>query len=87
MFPAFTSSAIENIDLNDNIVTITFNGGRSYDYSVNDVTNFVTSLTDVITEGKSVGRFVNQRIKDDTLSVIAAWFVNFWRMGILCAIS
>jgi hypothetical protein len=72
MFPAFTSSAIENIDLNDNIVTITFNGGRSYDYSVNDVTNFVTSLTDVITEGKSVGRFVNQRIKDDTLSVIAA---------------
>jgi hypothetical protein len=72
MFPAFTSSAIENIALDDNIVTITFSGGRSYDYSVNDVTNFVTSLTSVITEGKSVGRFVNQRIKDDTLSVIAA---------------
>jgi hypothetical protein len=72
MFPSFTSSAIENIALNDNTVTVTFTGGRSYDYAVNDVTRFVTSLTEVITSGESVGRFVNQRIKDDTLSVIAA---------------
>ena len=67
------SSAIENIALEDNTATVTFAGGRDYDYTVNDVTAFVTSLTSVIEGGQSVGRFVNQSVKNETLKAIAAW--------------
>ena len=67
------SSAIENIALDDNTATVTFAGGRDYDYTVNDVTAFVTSLTNVIEGGESVGRFVNQSVKNETLQRIAAW--------------
>ena len=66
------SSAIENISLDDNTATVTFAGGRDYDYAVNDVTAFVTSLTNVIEGGQSVGRFVNQSVKNETLKAIAA---------------
>lgn len=66
------SSAIENIALEDNTATVTFAGGRDYDYTVNDVTAFVTSLTSVIEGGQSVGRFVNQSVKNETLKAIAA---------------
>ena len=66
------SSAIENIALEDNTATVTFSGGRDYDYTVNDVTAFVTSLTRVIEGGQSVGRFVNQSVKNETLKAIAA---------------
>ena len=66
------SSAIENIALDDNTATVTFAGGRDYDYTVNDVTAFVTSLTNVIEGGESVGRFVNQSVKNETLQRIAA---------------
>ena len=65
------SSAIENIALEDNTATVTFTGGRDYDYTVNDVTAFVTSLTNVIEGGESVGRFVNQSVKNETLRAIA----------------
>ena len=71
------SSAIENISLEDNTATVTFKSskgsGRDYDYTVNDVTAFVTSLTRVIEGGESVGRFVNQSVKNETLKAIAAW--------------
>ena len=66
------SSAIENIALDDNTATVTFAGGRAYNYSVNDVANFVTSLSKVIEGGQSVGRFVNQSLKNETLMRIAA---------------
>ena len=66
------SSAIENIALEDNTATVTFAGGRDYDYAVNDVTAFVTSLTNVIEGGQSVGRFVNQSVKNEALKAIAA---------------
>ena len=66
------SSAIENISVADNIATITFTGGRSYDYTVNDVTAFVTSLSEVMTKQDSVGRFVNNAIKTETLQKVAA---------------
>ena len=66
------SSAIENISLEDNTATVTFTGGRSYDYTVNDVTSFVTALTDIMTKQDSVGRFVNNSIKNETLVKIAA---------------
>ena len=66
------SSAIENIAVDDNTATITFAGGRAYDYTVNDVTAFVTALTDIMSKQESVGRFVNQQIKSETLQKVAA---------------
>ena len=71
-FAISNSTAIENISLGDNTATVTFTGGRDYDYTVNDVTAFVTSLTNVIEGGQSVGRFVNQSVKNETLKAIAA---------------
>ena len=64
------SSAVENISLADNIATVTFTGGRSYDYTVNDVTTFVTSLGEVMTKQDSVGRFINNAIKTEALAKI-----------------
>ena len=71
-FAISNSTAIEAIALEDNTATVTFNGGRDYDYTVSDVTAFVTSLTNVIEGGQSVGRFVNQSVKNETLQRIAA---------------
>ena len=71
-FAISNSTAIENISLDDNTATVTFTGGRDYDYTVNDVTAFVTSLTNVIEGGQSVGRFVNQSVKNETLKAITA---------------
>ena len=64
------SSAIENIAVDDNTATITFAGGRAYDYTVNDVTAFVTALGDVMTKQESVGSFVNNSIKTEVLAKI-----------------
>ena len=66
------SSAIENISVDDNTATITFNGGRSYDYTVHDVTAFVTAMTDVMSKQESVGSFVNKQIQSDALQKVAA---------------
>lgn len=73
MFPSFTSSAIEKIsDVQDGQVTITFTGGRDYTYSVSDVERFVTEMTNTITQGDSVGRYVNNALRSDLLTVVTA---------------
>ena len=71
-FAISNSTAIEAIALEDNTATVTFNGGRDYDYTVADVANFVSALSSVIEGGQSVGRFVNQSVKNETLQRIAA---------------
>lgn len=71
-FAISNSTAIENIALNDNTATVTFVGGRAYDYAVNDVTAFVSALSNVIESGKSIGQFVNQSLKNEALQRIAA---------------
>ena len=71
-FAISNSTAIENIALEDNTATVTYSGGRAYDYAVNDVTAFVTALSQVIEGGKSIGQFVNQSVKNETLMPIAA---------------
>jgi hypothetical protein len=64
----FQSSAIENIsEIQDEQVTITFNGGREYTYKVADPDNFVAQLNEVISNDKSVGSFVNSAIRGDQL--------------------
>lgn len=68
----FTSSAIDNIsDVTEGKINITFNGGREYTYSVQDVEQFVSQLSAVIANQQSVGRFVNSAIKGEQL--VAAW--------------
>mgnify|MGYP004157038765 CR=1 FL=1 len=66
-------SAIENISIEDQTVTVTFTGARSYDYTVNDVTAFTTALTAAMAPEQSVGRFVNKSIKNETLQKVSAW--------------
>ena len=66
-FAISNSTAIENIAINDNTATLTFKGNRSYDYTLNDVANFVSALSKVIESGESVGRFVNNSIKSEVL--------------------
>ena len=66
------SSAIENISVADNTATVTFSGGRDYDYTVNDVATFVSALSDVIESKASVGKFINSSIKNETLLKVAA---------------
>ena len=64
----FQSSAIENIsDVQNEQVTITFNGGRDYTYKVADPTTFVAQLNEVISNDESVGRFVNTAIRNEQL--------------------
>lgn len=55
----------------DNIVTITFNSGKSYDYR--DTTgNFVDSVQNAVENSQSVGRLFNRALKEDqTLQIVA----------------
>ena len=66
------SSAIENISVADNTATVTFSGGRDYDYTLNDVASFVSALSDVIESKASVGQFINTAIRNETLLKVAA---------------
>ncbi len=69
----FQSSAIENIsDVQNEQVTITFNGGRDYTYGVQDVEQFVSQLSNVIANSESVGRFINTAIRSEQLTQVAA---------------
>ena len=66
------SSAIENISVADNTATVTFSGGRDYDYTLNDVASFVSALSNVIESKASVGQFINTAIRNETLLKVAA---------------
>ena len=64
-----TSSAIENIAFgSDKEVTVTFKGGRQYLYACKDMEGFQNDLNDVISEGESVGRFVNRALRAELLT-------------------
>jgi hypothetical protein len=67
----FQSSAIENIsEVQDGQVTITFNGGRDYTYSVNDPAEFISDLNMVIENEDSVGKFINLAIRGEQLTAL-----------------
>ena len=66
------STAISTVtETDDNIVTITFNSGKSYNYR--DTTgNFVDSVQSAIETDGSVGRLFNRAVKEDqTLQIVA----------------
>jgi hypothetical protein len=65
------STAINTVVEDDNnIVTITFNSGNSYNYR--DTTgNFVDSVRNAIEKDQSVGRLFNRALKEDqTLQIV-----------------
>ena len=69
----FESSAIDNIsDVQNEQVTITFNGGRDYTYTVADPADFVTDLQLVIDNKDSVGKFINLAIRGEALKATIA---------------
>ena len=49
-------------------MTVTFNGGRDYIYSVTDPANFVSDLQLVIDNEDSVGKFINLAIRGEQLT-------------------
>lgn len=55
----------------DNIVSITFNSGKSYNYR--DTTgNFVDMVENAVQNQQSVGRLFNRALKEDqTLQIVA----------------
>ena len=53
--------------MQDDQVTVTFNGGRDYTYKVADPSNFINDLNTVISKQESVGRFINTSIREDQL--------------------
>lgn len=66
------STAIQTVTQdNDNIVTITFNSGKSYNYR--DTTgNFVNVVENAVENHQSVGGLFNRALKEDqTLQIIA----------------
>lgn len=71
-FASFESSNIANIsDVVDNQVKITYkSNGKEYTYNVSDSEAFVNDLTDVISEGESVGRFIIRARKNQILTEV-----------------
>jgi len=66
------SSAISAVTSDtDNIVTITFNSGKSYNYR--DTTgSFVDMVENAVQNQQSVGRLFNRALKEDqTLQIVA----------------
>lgn len=63
MINAFNSSALESVAVDGDQVLVTFNGGRSYAYTVADVEKFVMMFN----SAESKGKFLNAQIKDETL--------------------
>jgi hypothetical protein len=65
------STAINTVTQDsDNIVTITFNSGNSYNYR--DTTgNFVNTVENAVENHQSVGRLFNRALKEDqTLQLV-----------------
>ena len=71
------STAINTVTQDsDNIVTITFNSGNSYNYR--DTTgNFVNTVENAVENHQSVGRLFNRALKEDqTLQLVTVWTIN-----------
>lgn len=66
------SSAINAVSAgDDNIVTITFKSGNSYNY-LDTTGNFVDRVEETIENNQSVGRLFNRALKEDqTLQIVA----------------
>ena len=78
VYEAFRSTAIEKINCGVNDVKITYTSDRNkeYAFSCADIPQFSDDLTAILIDHElqknptSVGRFVNQKIKEKTLVAI-----------------
>ena len=72
MINAFNSSALESVAIDGDQVLVTFNGGRSYTYTVADVEKFVMMFN----SAESKGKFLNAQIKEETLERVTVWALS-----------
>jgi hypothetical protein len=64
------STAITSIsDVVENKVNITWKSGSTYTYTLSDAEKFISNLTEIISSGGSVGRFVNSQIQQNLLQL------------------
>jgi len=72
MFPTITSTAIESINAGAKAdqVEVTFTGGKSYTYGVNDLTAFATEVTRLVNAKESIGSYVNKSIRSGLLTSV-----------------
>ena len=78
MFPTITSTAIESIKegAKADQVEVTFTGGKSYTYGVNDLTAFATEVTRLVNAQESVGRYVNKSIRSGLLTSVQVYYMG-----------
>ena len=72
MINSFNSSALESVTVDGDQVLVTFNGGRSYTYTVADVEKFVMMFNS--SEAKS--KLVNEQTKEETLERVTVWALS-----------
>ena len=66
-FDKFQSSAIKEIEVDDNIVSVIFNSSdKQYKYEVKDE-DFNEMLQNVIVNEESIGKFINTSIKNKAI--------------------
>ena len=66
------SSAVTSVATQNDTATITFVGGRSYNYTVSNIDGFTTALNDVVSRDESVGSFINKSIKSESFELQTA---------------
>lgn len=69
-FLNLNSSAVENIEVQNEQVMITFTGGRQYTYNTENLETFVSKLSETISKGDSVGKLINNSIQSKELTVV-----------------
>jgi predicted house-cleaning noncanonical NTP pyrophosphatase (MazG superfamily) len=66
-FNNLNSSAIKEIEVNDNIISVIFNSSdKVYNYEVKDE-DFNEMLQNVIVNEESIGKFINTAIKNKAI--------------------
>lgn len=77
-FDKFESSAIKEVEVDDNIVSIVFKSSdKQYKYNIIDE-EFTNTLQDAIINNKSIGSLINKSIKDKLiveLNTTTDWLV------------
>ena len=68
----FNSSAINSINIEDNIVKLVYNTNKDkeYQYTTSNINQFVIDLVDNILNNISVGKYINQQRSNNNLQEI-----------------
>ena len=68
----FNSSMLYSIDISDNIVKLTYNSNKDmiYCYNSTDINKFIVECVNIILNNESVGKYIHQQRKNNTLQEI-----------------